>query len=97
MLMETKITLGQTPTHLSPTHSTPLGDREKDHISYQHLLPANGEEKVAQKPSQSSQRDMKALKGQLVQDCLSNCGSLSFIYLKLITEFKVFISRRPLL
>lgn len=24
MLMETKITVGQTPTHLSPAHSTPI-------------------------------------------------------------------------
>lgn len=49
MLMETKITLGQTPTHLSPTHSPLLGDGEQDHFSYQHLLPANGEETVAQR------------------------------------------------
>lgn len=52
MLMETKISLGQTPTCWSPTHSTPLGGREQDHFSYQHqcLCPANGE-KVAQEAS----------------------------------------------
>lgn len=51
--METKITLGWTPTYLSPTHSTsPPGGGEQDHFSHQrHLLPANREEKVAQEAS----------------------------------------------
>lgn len=48
MLFETKITLSQTHTHLSPIYSTPPGDEEQDHFSHQHprLLPANGEEEV---------------------------------------------------
>lgn len=48
MLMETKITLSQTRTHLSPIYSTPREGEEWDHFSYQHqcLLPANGEEEV---------------------------------------------------
>lgn len=48
MLMETKITLSQTHTHLTPIYSTPPGGEEQGHFSYQHqcLLPADGEEEV---------------------------------------------------
>lgn len=49
MLMETKITLSQTPTHLSPIRSTPQGGEVQDPFPYQPqgLLPANGDEEVS--------------------------------------------------
>lgn len=55
MLMETKITLSQTPTHLNPTHLLPLGgggsgaDRIISHLS----TPASSQ--LTESPPQSPQ------------------------------------------
>lgn len=47
--METKITLSQTPTHLSPIRSTPQGGEVQDPFPYQPqgLLSTNGDEEVS--------------------------------------------------
>lgn len=68
MLMETKITLGQTPTHLSPTHSTPpgTGSRIISHIS---TAPPSSEwgggGAQRRSPPQASQRETEAEKASL--------------------------------
>ena len=77
--METKITVGQTPTHLSPTHSTPIpypGGVESRVISH---VSTGASSQLIESPPQSPrsrwtppQRGVKALKVQLVQNDLSD-------------------------
>jgi hypothetical protein len=79
MLMETKITLGQTPTHLSPTHSTPSpGWQEQVIFHVSPRVSLRMELLTVQSKRLPPRSHLKPLQGWLVQKYLSDYLAVEF-------------------